>query len=81
MDTRKKVKKVAQAAASNPMSMLQSWGIRSSHLYCAGAVAAGFSMLRWLKSRGSDNPHRLHVGTCAPTLIALGIALKIEEDS
>ncbi len=81
MNTRKKVRKAAEATSWNPMSMLSDWGIRSSHLYCAGAIAAGFSALRWLISRRGDNPSRLHVGTFAPTLIALGVGLKLEEES
>ena len=81
MDARKQVKKAADATEWNPMRMLGKWGVRSSHLYCLGGIAAGFSLLRWLFSGGDGERRELHVGTCAPTLIALGVGLKMEEES
>jgi len=65
--------------------MLGKWGVRSSHLYSAGLLAVGLSFGSWLLSRTSKDSKAqsdrwgLFIGEWAPTLIALGIALKHEE--
>ncbi|WP_254408799.1 hypothetical protein [Streptomyces sp. AC495_CC817] len=86
MNTKKKVRKAAEATAWNPLRMLGGWGVRSSHAYTAGFVAIGVSFLSWMVSRGKDDSKAqsdrwgLFIGEWAPTFFALGIALKHEED-
>ncbi len=86
MNTKKQVRKAAQATDWNPLRLLGSWGVRSSHAYTAGFLAIGVSLLSWLISRGRDDSKAqsdrwgLFIGEWAPTLFAVGIALKHEED-
>ena len=86
LNTKKQVRKAAAATASNPLQLLGSWGVRSSHAYTAGFAAIGVSFLSWLISRGRkdsrDQSDRwgLFIGEWAPTLFAIGIALKHAED-
>lgn len=74
-----------KAARMNPVAMLNRWGVRSSHAYLGGFAAIGISVVSWLLSRGKHDPRPqsdrwgLFVGEWAPTLFALGLALKHEE--
>ena len=68
------------------IKMLHKMGIKSSHMYAAGAASIGASIASWMMSRnyekaGLDRADRwgIFVGQWAPTLIALGVALRIEE--
>lgn len=87
MSTRKQIKKAAEATAWNPMKTLNAWGVRSSHAYSLGLLSVGVSFLTWVLSRGKgdEKPQsdrwRLFIGEWAPTLFALGVGLKIEEES
>jgi hypothetical protein len=65
---------------------LHDMGLRSGHLYTAGAASIVLSCATWLMSRnmeqaGIDRADRwgIFVGEWAPTLFALGVALRIEE--
>lgn len=86
MSTKKQVRKAAEATAWNPLTMVSSWGVRSSHAYTAGFLAIGVSFLSWLVSRGRDDSKAqsgrwgLFIGEWAPTLFAIGLALKHEEE-
>ncbi len=86
MDIKESVQKAAAVTAWDPVAMLSSRGVRSGHLYTAGLLAVGLSFASWLISRKSKDTKAqsdrwgLFVGEWAPTLIALGIALKHEED-
>lgn len=77
---------IGKAAGWNPMAFLSGIGVRSNHLYIAGLVSIGFSILAWLLSRGKDDAREqsdrwgLFVGEWTPTLFALGVGLKLEED-
>ncbi|WP_336991210.1 hypothetical protein [Leucobacter sp. VD1] len=87
MSTRKQIKKAAEATAWNPMKTLNAWGVRSSHAYSLGLLSVGVSFLTWVLSRGKgdEKPQSdrwgLFIGEWAPTLFALGVGLKIEEES
>ncbi|MEU7853001.1 hypothetical protein [Nonomuraea sp. NPDC049141] len=66
--------------------MLHKMGIKSSHMYAAGAASIAASIASWMMSRnyemaGVDRADRwgIFVGQWAPTFFALGIALRIEE--
>ncbi|WP_433517129.1 hypothetical protein ACQP2T_17195 [Nonomuraea sp. CA-143628] len=68
------------------IKMLHKMGIRSSHMYAAGVASIGASIASWLMSRnmekaGLDRADRwgIFVGQWAPTFLALGVALRIEE--
>ena len=69
----------------SPIAWLSSIGVRSEHAYLAAFVSIGFSFAAWALSRGKrdsrDQSDRwgLFVGEWAPTLFAIGIALKNEE--
>jgi hypothetical protein len=86
MSTKKQVRRAAAATAWNPLRVLSGWGVRSSHAYTAGFIAIGVSFLSWLVSRGRDDSKAqsdrwgLFIGEWAPTLFAVGLALKHEED-
>lgn len=80
---------VRQAAAKsswNPLAMLGRWGIRSSHAYAAGFLAIAATVVKWLMTLTHDRREQadrwgLFIGEWAPTLFALGVALKHEEES
>ncbi|MBY0689576.1 hypothetical protein K5S26_13695 [Microbacterium marinilacus] len=69
------------------MKQLGALGVRSNHLYIAGLASVGLSFLSWLVSRGKDDAKAqsdrwgIFVGQWAPTLFAIGVGLKLEEDS
>ncbi|MGB4137644.1 MAG: hypothetical protein WA971_13840 [Microbacterium sp.] len=85
MNVKKDVRKAAEATSWNPMRVVSGWGVRSSHAYVAGLAAIGVSLTSWLISRGRKDSKAqsdrwgLFIGQWAPTLIAIGIALKHEE--
>lgn len=65
---------------------LSTHGLKSHHLYAAGLISIGVSFASWTVSQlKPDNPRSqsdrwgLFVGEWAPTFIALGTALKLEE--
>ena len=68
------------------IQMLHKKGIRSGTLYTLGLGSIAFSFVTWLLSKrfeaaGIDRADRwgLFVGEWAPTFIAMGVALRIEE--
>ncbi|MER7797586.1 hypothetical protein [Microbacterium sp. NPDC096154] len=77
---------MATTSRLNPVAMLRRWGVRSSHAYLGAFLSIGLSVVSWLLSQGKDNPRSqsdrwgLFVGEWAPTLFALGVALKLEEE-
>ena len=84
---KKQVRKAAEATSWNPMKVLNKWGIRSSHAYTLGLVSVGVSFVAWLASRGKADTKAqsdrwgLFIGEWAPTFFALGVGLKMEEES
>ncbi|WP_250905355.1 hypothetical protein [Nonomuraea sp. NEAU-A123] len=61
-------------------------GIRASHMYAAGLASIGASFATWMMSRKYEKAALaradrwgIFVGQWAPTFMALGIALRIEE--
>jgi hypothetical protein len=65
---------------------LHKMGIRSSHMYWAGAGSVAVSFAAWLMSQQFENAGQaradrwgIFVGEWAPTFIAMGVALAIEE--
>ncbi len=82
MSTQKEIRK---AAGWSPMTTLSNAGVRSNHLYIAGLVSIGLSVVSWATSRGKKDARSqsdrwgLFVGEWAPTLFALGVGLKLEE--
>ena len=86
MSTKKDIEKgLEEAAGWNPMRTLSGFGVRSNHLYIAGLVSIGFSVVTWLFSRGKNDSRSqsdrwgLFVGEWAPTLFAVGVGLTLEE--
>lgn len=70
------------------LKKIQSLGIRSEHAYLAGFVSIGLSFLSWLISmlnpkdaKAQSDRWGLFIGEWAPTFLALGVALKLEESS
>lgn len=65
---------------------LHSMGVKSEYAYSAGLGSIGVTFLSWLVSRGKPDDSRaqsdrwgIFVGQWAPTLLALGVALRLEE--
>ncbi|MFC0553696.1 hypothetical protein ACFFHJ_22645 [Planotetraspora thailandica] len=61
-------------------------GLRSNMMYTAGLASVGLSVVSWVlsqryESAGTDRADRwgLFVGEWAPTLFAMGVALRLEE--
>jgi hypothetical protein len=70
------------------IAKLSELGITSEMAYAAGTVSVGLSFLAWTASKkkegaGTDRADRwgIFVGEWAPTFFALGIALRLEENS
>lgn len=70
------------------VAALSNAGIRSEHAYVAAFASIGLSYLSYFVSRGKKGDDKaqsdrwgIFVGHWAPTFFALGIALKLEEDS
>jgi hypothetical protein len=71
----------------NPVKYLSSVGFKSDYAYIGAFVSIGLSLLGWLFSRGNKKHDKaqsdrwgIFIGHWAPTFMALGIALSIEED-
>lgn len=65
---------------------LHQMGIRSSHMYMASMASIGLSFASWVMSKqaeqaGIDRADRwgIFIGEWAPTFMAMGIALRMEE--
>lgn len=70
------------------IKQLHDFGIRSDHAFAAGFASIGLSMSAWLVSRRRKADDRaqsdrwgIFIGHWAPTMIAIGIALRQVEDS
>ena len=68
------------------IKMLHKMGIKASHMYVAGLASIGASVATWLMSRNYEKADRaradrwgIFIGQWAPTFMALGVALRIEE--
>ncbi|GAA2413535.1 hypothetical protein [Nonomuraea africana] len=68
------------------IKQLHSMGIKSSHMYTCAIASIGLSIASWAVSRTSENAGLdradrwgIFVGEWAPTLFALGVALRMEE--
>jgi hypothetical protein len=79
-------KTVEEAAGFDPIRSAHEMGIRSHHAYLAGFASIVLSMLMWLLSRAKKDERAqsdrwgIFIGHWAPTFLAIGIALKQEED-
>jgi hypothetical protein len=77
---------VVELATSNPITMLSGWGIRSEHAYIAAFVSLGLVFLSWIVSRVKKDERSqsdrwgLFIGEWVAALLALGVALRHEED-
>lgn len=87
MNMKKEIRKAADRTAWSPMKFVSSWGVRSSHAYTAGLLSVGVSFISWLISRGKSGDSKsqsdrwgIFVGQWAPTFLALGVGLKLDED-
>lgn len=65
---------------------LHQMGVRSSHMYAAGLASVGLAFSSWLISRNTESAGLgradrwgIFVGEWAPTLFAMGVALRLEE--
>lgn len=70
------------------MHHLNRLGLKSEYAYIAGFASIGVSLISWLVSRnktGDDKAQAdrwaIFIGHWAPTFIAVGVALKLEENS
>lgn len=70
------------------ITKLVDLGITSDMAYTAGAVSVGLSVLTWTLSKKKEDADTaradrwgIFVGQWAPTLIALGVALRLEENN
>jgi hypothetical protein len=66
--------------------MLQKFGVTSGVAYLAGVASIGASIAAWTLSRNHENAPGekadrwgIYVGLWAPTFMALGNAIKLEE--
>lgn len=78
---------IEQAAGFDPIRTAHTLGVRSSHAYIAGFASIGISLTAWIVSRTKPDDTKaqsdrwgIFVGHWAPTFLALGLALKREED-
>ena len=77
----------AVTSGSGVVSALHRVGLRSEWTYAAGFASIGLSLGAWFLSRnktGDDKAQSdrwgIFIGHWAPTFMALGVALKLEED-
>jgi len=76
---------IVELASSNPIRTLSGWGIRSEHAYIAAVVSLGLVFLTWLVSRAKKDERArsehwgLFLGEWVASLLALGVALRLEE--
>lgn len=68
------------------ITMLHNIGVKSEYAYTAGLGSIGLTFLSWAVSRGKQDDSKaqsdrwgIFVGNWAPTLLALGVALRLEE--
>lgn len=68
------------------MRTLSNLGLKSDYLYAAGLASVGLSYVSWAISRFSSDDSKaqsdrwgVFIGEWAPTFIALGTALKLQE--
>jgi hypothetical protein len=77
---------IVELASNNPIKMLNGWGIRSEHAYIAAFVSLGLVFLSWIVSRikkderSQSDRWGLFIGEWVAALLALGVALRHEED-
>lgn len=69
------------------LKKLSEMGLKSDYLYTAGLLSIGASFVSWTISKVNPSDSKaqadrwgLFVGEWAPTFLALGTALKLEED-
>lgn len=67
---------------------LSKAGFKSEYAYVGGFASIGISLLTWFVSRnktgddkGQSDRWGIFIGHWAPTFMALGVALKLEEES
>jgi hypothetical protein len=70
----------------NPVKFLSSVGFKSDYAYIGGFASIGLALLSWAVSRGKKGDDKaqsdrwgIFVGHWAPTFMALGVALTLEE--
>jgi hypothetical protein len=69
----------------NPIKALSDAGFKSEYAYIGGFVSIGLSLLAWATSQGvtkdkaQSDRWGIFVGHWAPTFMALGVALRLEE--
>jgi hypothetical protein len=77
---------IVELASNNPIKMLSGWGIRSEHAYLAALVSLGLVFLSWVVSRMKKDDRSqsdrwgIFIGEWVAALLALGVALRHEED-
>ncbi|MGN6198054.1 hypothetical protein [Humibacter sp.] len=77
---------IVELASNNPIKMLNGWGIRSEHAYIAAFVSLGLVFLSWIVSRmkrderSQSDRWGIFIGEWVAALLALGVALRHEED-
>ena len=77
---------IVELASNNPIKMLNGWGIRSEHAYIAAFVSLGLVFLSWIVSRIKQDERSqsdrwgIFIGEWVAALLALGVALRHEED-
>ncbi len=70
----------------HPVKYLSSIGFRSDYAYLGAFLSIALSLISWLFSRGNKHHDKaqsdrwgIFVGHWAPTFMALGVALTLEE--
>ncbi|WP_222121941.1 hypothetical protein ACRQ4B_17445 [Curtobacterium sp. SP.BCo] len=70
----------------NPIKYLASVGVKSDYAYIGAFASIGLSLLSWSVSRGKKADSKaqadrwgIFIGHWAPTFMALGVALSLEE--
>jgi hypothetical protein len=70
----------------NPIKALSDAGFKSEYAYIGAFVSIGLSFLAWAASQAANKNDRaqsdrwgIFVGHWAPTFMALGVALRLEE--
>jgi hypothetical protein len=69
----------------NPIKALSDAGFKSEYAYIGAFVSIGLSFIAWATSQGVSHDKAqsdrwgIFVGHWAPTFMALGVALRLEE--
>ena len=69
----------------NPIKALSDAGFKSDYAYLAAFASIGLSLLAWAtsqrvtKDKAQSDRWGIFVGHWAPTFMALGVALRLEE--